>query len=55
MPICADGTSHDQNNELSLLNEDGSMDQDDEIHGMEIPDGFCIQVSTPAALDSSLL
>ena len=31
------------------------MESDDEIHGMEIPDGFRIQASKPAALDSSLL
>ena len=31
------------------------MDSDDEIQAMEIPDGFRIQASTPAALDSSLL
>lgn len=31
------------------------MGPDDEIQGMETPDGFCIQAPTPAALDSSLL
>ena len=54
MPLCAD-TSHDQNDELALLDEDDSMDSDDEIHGMEIQDSFRIQASTPAAPDSSLL
>ena len=44
MSLCAD-TSHDQNDELTLLNEDDSMDPDDEIHGMEIQDGFRIQAS----------
>ena len=39
----------------NLLDEDDSMDSDDEIQAMEIPDGFRIQASTPAALDSSLL
>ena len=37
------------------MDDDDSMESDDEIHGMEIPDGFRIQASTPAALDSSLL
>ena len=54
MPLCAD-TSHDQNDEMTLLDEDDSMDPDDEIDGMEIPDGFRIQPSRPAALDGSFL
>ena len=54
MPLCAD-TSHDQSDELTLLDEDDRIDPDDEVHGMEIQDGFHIQASTPAALDSSLL
>ena len=37
------------------MDEDDGMDSDDEIQAMEIPDGFRIQASTPAALDSSLL
>ena len=44
MSFCGD-TSHDQNDELTLLNEDDNMDPDDEIHGMEIQDGFRIQAS----------
>ncbi|CAM9312583.1 unnamed protein product [Pylaiella littoralis] len=48
-------TARDQMDELSLVDDDDSMESDDEIHGMEIPDGFRIQASTPAALDSSLL
>ena len=54
MPLCAD-TSHDQSDDLTLLDEDGRIDPDDEVHGMDIPDCFRIQASTPAALDSSLL
>ena len=50
MPLFAD-TSHDQNDELTLLDEGDSMDPDDKIHGIEIPDGFRIQASTLAALD----
>ena len=48
-------TASDQMDELSLVDDDDSMESDDKIHGMEIPDGFCIHDSTPAALDSSLL
>ena len=44
-----------QDDELALLDEDDSMDPEDEIHGMEIPDGYRLQASKPAALDSSLL
>ena len=53
-PISAD-TARGQNEELSLLDEDDTMHPADEIHGMEIPDGFCLQEATPAALDISLL
>ena len=44
MTLCAD-TSHDQNDELTLLDEDDSMDLDDETHGMVIQDGFGIEAS----------
>ena len=44
-----------QDDELALLDEDDSMDPEDEVHGMKIPDGYRLQVSKPAALDSSLL
>ena len=54
MPVCAD-TPVNQNDELALLDEDDSVDPEDEIRGMEIPDGFGVQASKPAALDSSLL
>ena len=50
MPLFTD-TSHDQNDELTLLDEDDSMDPDDMINGIEIPDGFLVQASTLAALD----
>ncbi|CAB1112233.1 unnamed protein product [Ectocarpus sp. CCAP 1310/34] len=46
-------TASGQMNELSLVDDDDSMESDDEILAMEIPDGFRIQASTPAALDSS--
>ncbi|CAM9368655.1 unnamed protein product [Sphacelaria rigidula] len=54
MPLVADIPSG-QIDELSLVDDDDSMDSEDEIHGMEIPDGFRIQVSPPAALGSSIL
>ncbi|CAB1111412.1 unnamed protein product [Ectocarpus sp. CCAP 1310/34] len=41
--------------ELSHVDDDDSMESDDEIRAMEIPDGFRIQASTPAALDNLLL
>ncbi|CAB1109182.1 unnamed protein product [Ectocarpus sp. CCAP 1310/34] len=47
-------TTSGQMDELSLVDDD-SMESDDKIHAMEIPDGFRIQASTPAALDSLLL
>ncbi|CAB1107234.1 unnamed protein product [Ectocarpus sp. CCAP 1310/34] len=48
-------TASGQMDELRLVDDDDSMESDNEIHAMEIPDGFRIQASTPAALDSSLL
>lgn len=39
MPLVAGMVSR-QIDELSLVDEDGSMDPDDEIHGMETSDGF---------------
>lgn len=56
VPTFADTQS--QTDELVLLDDDDTMDADDpddEICGMEIPDGFRIQQSKPATLDSSLL
>lgn len=47
-----------QTDELVLLDDDDTMaadDPDDEIRGMEIPGGFCIQQFKPATFDSSLL
>ena len=54
MPLNPDAPLN-QDDELALLDEDDSMDPEDEIHGMEIPDGYHLQASKPAALDSSLL
>lgn len=48
-------TSHRQNDELGLLDEDQSMDVDDEIQGTEAPDSVRSQASAPAVLDSSIL
>ncbi|CAB1106479.1 unnamed protein product [Ectocarpus sp. CCAP 1310/34] len=53
-----DNMSQSQTDELALLDEDDSMDPDDpedETQGMEIPAGFRLQESTPAALDRLLL
>ena len=50
MPISAD-TARGQNDELSLLDEDDTMDPAHEIHG--IPDGFRLQEATPGVLDNS--
>ncbi|CAN0312941.1 unnamed protein product [Ectocarpus sp. 4 AP-2014] len=44
-----------QIDEVSFVDDENSLDAEDEIHGMEIPDGFRIQTSTPVALDSALL
>ena len=57
VPFVAD-MSQSQTDELALLDEDDSMDPDDpedETQGMEIPAGFRLQESTPAALDRLLL
>ena len=54
MPLYPD-VPLNQDDELALLDEDDSMDREGEIHGMEIPDGYRLQASKPAALDSSLL
>ncbi|CAB1117222.1 unnamed protein product [Ectocarpus sp. CCAP 1310/34] len=48
-------TARGQNDELSLLDKDDTMDAVDEIHGMEVLDGFRLQEATPPALDNSLL
>ena len=54
MPLYPDALLN-QDDELALLDKDDSMDPEDEIHGMEIPYGYRLQASKPAALDSSLL
>ena len=54
MPLYPDAPLN-QDDELALLDEDDSMDPEDEVHGMEIPGGYRLQASKPAALDSSLL
>lgn len=54
MPVCADMPVN-QNDELALLDEDDSVDPEDEIQGTDIPYGFRVQAYKPAALDSSLL
>ena len=54
MPLYPDAPLN-PDDELALLDEDDSMDPEDEIHGLEIPDGYRLQASKSAALDSSLL
>ncbi|CAN0273622.1 unnamed protein product [Ectocarpus sp. 4 AP-2014] len=53
-----DDTLPPQTDKLALLDEEDSLDPDnpdDEIHGMEIPEGYRLQESIPTALDRSLL
>lgn len=52
---CQSDTPDNQNDELALLDEDDSVNPDEEMQGMEIPDGYGAQASRTAALDSSLL
>ena len=49
------GGSDDGKDQLTLLDDDDDMSPDDEAIGMVVPDGFRLQESRPAALDSSLV
>lgn len=49
------GAPQNQDDELALLDDDDSMDPEDEKQCMEIPDGYRLQASKPADLGSFLL
>ena len=47
------GVSDNGKNTLALLDDDDDMSPEDHAIGMAIPNGFRLQESRPAALDSS--
>ena len=49
------GGSDDGKGPLTLLDDDDDMSPDDDAIGMVVPDGFRLQESRSAALDSSLV